>query len=79
MLFVYVQDVRTENCSCVFCIRAVRGAICRGRMDAHDCMDAGGSATQEQLPRSGAQHSDCAKQGVYAPLKGGCCQHGFWL
>jgi len=28
--------------------------VCRGRRDAHDCRDAGGRATQEQLPRSGA-------------------------
>ena len=26
--------------------------VCRGGMDANDCMDAGGRVTQEQLPKS---------------------------
>lgn len=30
------RGVRAENCSCVFCIRALHGAICRGRMDAQE-------------------------------------------
>ena len=30
------RGVRAENCSCVFCIRALHGAICRERMDAQE-------------------------------------------
>ncbi|EGW20549.1 hypothetical protein Mettu_3695 [Methylobacter tundripaludum SV96] len=43
----------TDICSCNICIHHIPvDYVGKGR--EHDCMDAGGRATQEQLPRSGS-------------------------
>jgi hypothetical protein len=43
----------TDICSCNICISHIPvDYVGKGR--EHDCMDAGGRATQEQLPRSGS-------------------------
>ena len=47
---------RAQGCAGAACINFARYMWMngmRGRRDAHDCRDAGGRATQEQLPRSG--------------------------
>ena len=52
------RDVRREASQPRTTSKSVRHSnpqrtVCHVRRDAHDCKDAGGRATQEQLPRSG--------------------------
>jgi hypothetical protein len=59
-LFFYVQDERYTAGAGRAGAVPLRLALCMWMngtpraQDAHDCRDAGGRATQEQLPRSGA-------------------------